>query len=80
LSFDLWARLSSLDIIQGLPKLKYEKDLVCHTCCHGKMVVAYHYLVTKVMTTQHDELLHMDIVGPARFCYFGGKVVCFGDC
>jgi hypothetical protein len=31
-------RLSSLDIIEGLPKLKFEKDLVCHPCHHGKMV------------------------------------------
>src|SRR6185312_1611933 len=32
LSFDLLSRLSSLGLIQGLPKLKFEKDLVddCH--------------------------------------------------
>ena len=42
LSFDLLARLSSLGLIRGLPKLKFEKDLVCHPCHHGKMVAASH--------------------------------------
>jgi hypothetical protein len=73
LSFDLLCRLSSLDLIQGLPKLKFEKDLVCHPCRHGKMIVASHSPVTKVMTSHPSELLHMDTVGLARVCSFGGK-------
>ena len=36
LSFYLLSRLSSLGLIRGLPKLKFEKDLVCHPCRHGK--------------------------------------------
>jgi hypothetical protein len=52
LSFDLLCLLSSLDLIQGLSKLKFEKDLICHPCRHGKMVVASHSPVTKVMTKQ----------------------------
>jgi hypothetical protein len=36
------------------------------------MVVASHSSVTKVITLQPDELLHMDIVSPAQVCYFGG--------
>jgi len=73
LSFDLLCRLSSLDLIQGLPKLKFEKDLVCHPCCHGKMIAASHSPVTKVLTSHPSELLHMDTVGLARVCSFGGK-------
>ena len=73
MSFDLLCHLSSLDLIQGLPKLKFEKDLVCHPCRHGKMIAASHSPVTKVMTSHPGELLHMDIVGPARVCSFGGK-------
>jgi hypothetical protein len=37
------------------------------------MIAAYHSLVTKVMTSHLGELLHMDTVGPARVCSFGGK-------
>jgi hypothetical protein len=55
LSFHHLCRLSSLGMIQGLPKLKFEKDLVCHPCRHDKMVVASHSSVTKVMTSQPGE-------------------------
>ena len=73
LSFDLLARLSSLDLIRGLPKLKMEKDLVCHPCRHGKMVAASHSPVNQIMTSYPGELLHMDTVGPARVRSEGGK-------
>ncbi|WVZ89528.1 LOW QUALITY PROTEIN: hypothetical protein U9M48_035914 [Paspalum notatum var. saurae] len=46
LSFDLLVRLSSMGLIRGLPKLRAEKDLVCHPCRHGKMVAASHIPVS----------------------------------
>ncbi|WVZ58298.1 hypothetical protein U9M48_008581 [Paspalum notatum var. saurae] len=73
LSFDLLDRLSSMGLIRGLAKLKAEKDLVCHPYCHGKMVAASHTLVSQVMTSYPGELLHMDIVGPARVVAVSGK-------
>ena len=73
LSFDLLARLSSLDLIRGLPKLKFEKDLFCHPCHHGKMVASSHPPVNQVMTKEPGELLHMDTVGPARVRSDGRK-------
>jgi hypothetical protein len=73
LSFDHLCRLSSLDLVQGLPKLKFEKELVFHPCRHGKMIAASHSPVTKVMTSRPSELLHMDTIGLARVCSFGGK-------
>ncbi|WVZ63670.1 hypothetical protein U9M48_013284 [Paspalum notatum var. saurae] len=73
LRFDLLAKLSSLDLIRGLPKLKSERDLVCHPCCHGKMVAASHTPVNQVMTARPGELLHMDTVGPSRVRSIGGK-------
>ncbi|WVZ51604.1 hypothetical protein U9M48_002733 [Paspalum notatum var. saurae] len=73
LSFDLLVRLSSMGLIRGLPKLRAEKDLVCHPCRHGKMVAASHIPVSQVMTSYPGELLHMDIVGPARVTSVSGK-------
>ena len=73
MSFDLLSRLSVLDLIRGLPKLKFEKDLVCAPCRHGKMVAASHPPVNQVMTEHPSKLLHMDTVGPARVCSVGGK-------
>jgi hypothetical protein len=33
LSFDLWSRLSKLNLVGGLPRLSFEKELVCG--CQG---------------------------------------------
>ena len=74
LSFDLLNRLSSFAIVRGLPKLVLEKDLVCHPFRHGKMVAISHPSVNQVMTAHPGELLHMDIVGPARVRSVGGKL------
>jgi hypothetical protein len=73
LSFDLVSCLSGLDLVQGLPKLKFEKDLVCASCRHGKMVSTPHPPLTDVMTERPTELLHMDLVAPARVRSVGGK-------
>jgi hypothetical protein len=50
LSFDLLSRLSGLGLVQGLLKLKYQKDLVSVPCRHGKMITASHPPLTFVMT------------------------------
>jgi hypothetical protein len=76
LSFDPLCCLSSLNLIQGLPKLKFKKDLVCHPCYHGKMIVASHSPVTKVMTSHPGELLHMDTVGQPGFALLEGSGMC----
>jgi hypothetical protein len=53
LSFNLLCRLSGLGQIRGLPLLKFESNLVCASCCHGKMNVASHSLINTMMTEQH---------------------------
>ncbi|WVZ80420.1 hypothetical protein U9M48_027893 [Paspalum notatum var. saurae] len=73
LSFDLLVRLSSMGLIRGLPKLRAEKDLVCHPYRHGKMVAASHIPVSQVMTSYPGEVLHMDTVGPAQVASVSGK-------
>ncbi|WVZ84787.1 hypothetical protein U9M48_031776 [Paspalum notatum var. saurae] len=78
-SADIWkwhrrlVGLSSMGLIRGLPKLRAEKDLVCHPCRHGKMVAASHIPVSQVMTSYPGELLHMDTVGPARVASVSAK-------
>jgi hypothetical protein len=73
LSFDLLTRLSGLGLVRGLTKLKYQKNLVCAPCRHGKMVSTSHLPLTYVMTESPCELFHMDLVGPTRVCLVGGK-------
>jgi transposase InsO family protein len=53
--------------------LKFESDLVCAPCRHGKMIAASHSLVNTVMTEHPGQLLHMDTVGPSRVRSIGGK-------
>jgi hypothetical protein len=47
--------------------LKFESDLVCAPCRHGKMIAAFHSPVNTVMTEHPGQLLHMDTVGLLGF-------------
>jgi hypothetical protein len=69
----LSSELSGLGLLQGLPLLKFESDLVCAPCCHGKMITAFHSPINTMMTEHPGQLLHMDTVGPSRFHSMGGK-------
>jgi transposase InsO family protein len=73
LSFDLLCRLSGLGLLRGLPLLKFESDLVCAPCHHGKMTASSHSLVNTMMTEHPGQLLHMDNVSPSRVRSMGGK-------
>jgi hypothetical protein len=73
LSFDLLSRLSKLNLVRGFPRLRLEKELVCAPCRHAKMVASSHPPLTDVTTERPCELLHMDLVGPARVRSAGGK-------
>jgi hypothetical protein len=53
--------------------LRLEKGLVCAPCRHANMVASSHPPLTDVMTERPCELLHMDLVGPARVRSAGGK-------
>jgi hypothetical protein len=53
--------------------LKFQSDLVCALCRHGKMIVASHSSVNTVMTEHPGQLLHMNTVGPSRVRSMGGK-------
>jgi transposase InsO family protein len=53
--------------------LKFESDLVCAPCRHGKMIAASHSSVNTMMTEHPGQLHHMDTVGPPRVCSMGGK-------
>jgi hypothetical protein len=73
MSFDLLCRLSGLSLLRELPLLKFESDLVCAPCRHGKMIAAFHSSVNTVMTEHPGQLLHMDTVGPSRVRSMGRK-------
>jgi hypothetical protein len=73
LRFDLLCRLSGLDLLRGLPLLKFQSHLVCAPCHHGKMIAAFHSPVNTMMTEHPRQLLHMDTVDPSWVHSIGGK-------
>jgi hypothetical protein len=73
LSFDLLCQLSGLGLLRGLYLLKFESDLVCAPCRHGKMIDASHSPVNTVVTEHPGQLLHMNTVGSSRVRSMGGK-------
>jgi hypothetical protein len=73
MSFDLLYPLSGLGLLQGLPLLKFESDLVCAPYRHGKMIAASHSPVNTVMTEHPRQLLHMDTIGHFGVRSMGGK-------
>jgi hypothetical protein len=52
LSFDLLCQLSVLGLLRGLPFLKFESNLVCSPCHHGKMIAASQSPINTMMTEQ----------------------------
>jgi hypothetical protein len=66
-------QLSGLGILRGLSLLKFESNLVCFPCHHGKMIVTSHSPINTMMTKQPGQLLHMDIARPSRVRSMGGR-------
>jgi transposase InsO family protein len=69
----LLCRLSGLGLLRGLLFLKFESNLFCAPCRHGKMIVASHSLVDTVMIEQPGQLLQINTVNPSRVRSMGGK-------
>jgi hypothetical protein len=53
--------------------LKFERNLVCAPCRHGKMIAVSHSSVNTVMTERPGQLVYMDTVDPSRVRSLGGK-------
>ncbi|GJZ04107.1 integrase, catalytic region, zinc finger, CCHC-type containing protein [Tanacetum coccineum] len=73
LNFGTINDLTKLDLVDGLPKFKYEKDHLCSACEQGKSKKSSH--PPKVVPSNHSklELLHMDLCGPMRVLSINGK-------
>ncbi|GJR06338.1 retrovirus-related pol polyprotein from transposon TNT 1-94 [Tanacetum coccineum] len=66
LNFGTINQLTSNDLVDGLPKFKYNKDYLCSACEQGKSKKAS--LPPKLVPSTESklELLHMDLCGPVR--------------
>ncbi|GJS80894.1 retrovirus-related pol polyprotein from transposon TNT 1-94 [Tanacetum coccineum] len=73
LNFGTINDLTKLDLVDGLPKFKYEKDHLCSACERGKSKKASHPPKLILSNYSKLELLHMDLCGPMRVASVNGK-------
>ncbi|MGV7959522.1 hypothetical protein PJP14_29925, partial [Mycobacterium kansasii] len=66
-------KLSSKNLVRGLPKIKKEEKVVCRECLKGKQIKVGHKKTTTIATTKPLDLLHMDLVGPTKVESHGKK-------
>ena len=66
-------KISKCDVVIGLPKFEKIEKCICGPCQMGKQVKSKHPSITKVQTSRPLELLHIDLMGPARVQSLGGK-------
>jgi len=59
-------RLNGKQLVEGLPKLKFEKDRECEACQKGKQTKVSFKPKNVVSTERPLEMLHMDLFGPSR--------------
>ncbi|GJS80727.1 retrovirus-related pol polyprotein from transposon TNT 1-94 [Tanacetum coccineum] len=73
LNFGTINQLTSKDLVDGLPKFKYDKDHLCLTCEQGKSKKATFPPKLVPSTESKLKLLHMDLCGPMMVESINGK-------
>nr|GEV00609.1 hypothetical protein [Tanacetum cinerariifolium] len=61
------------NLVQGLPKMKFEKDHLCFACEQGKIHQNHHKSKTAFASNNPLYLLHMDLCRPMRVQSINGK-------
>ncbi|GKA80501.1 integrase, catalytic region, zinc finger, CCHC-type containing protein, partial [Tanacetum coccineum] len=73
LNFGAINHLARHGLVQGLPKLKFEKDHLCSACAMGKSKKKPHKPKSEDTNQEKLYLLHMDLCGPMRVASVNGK-------
>nr|GEU41450.1 retrovirus-related Pol polyprotein from transposon TNT 1-94 [Tanacetum cinerariifolium] len=73
LNFDTINDLARNDLISGLPKFKYNKEHLYHSCEQGKSKRASHPPKPVPNSRQRLHHLHMGLCGPMRIASINGK-------
>ena len=76
-SMDLIQKLSSNELVRGLPKSKFNKDRICDACQFGKQVKSSFKSKNLVSTSRPLELIHLDLFGPNDIASIQGKFYVF---
>ncbi|GKA84749.1 retrovirus-related pol polyprotein from transposon TNT 1-94, partial [Tanacetum coccineum] len=73
LNFGAINHLTRHNLVQGLPKIKFEKDHLCSACAMGKSKKKPHKPKSEDTNQEKLYLLHMDLCGPMRVASVNGK-------
>nr|GEY48520.1 retrovirus-related Pol polyprotein from transposon TNT 1-94 [Tanacetum cinerariifolium] len=73
LNFATINKLVKNNLVQGLPKMKFEKDHLCSACEQGKIHRKHHKSKTVFASNKPLYLLHMDLCGLMRVESINGK-------
>nr|GEY75705.1 hypothetical protein [Tanacetum cinerariifolium] len=73
LNFTTINNLVKNNLVQGLPKMKFEKDHLCSACEQGKIHQKHHKSKMVFTLNKPLYLLHMDLCGPMRVQSINGK-------
>ncbi|GJR28442.1 retrovirus-related pol polyprotein from transposon TNT 1-94 [Tanacetum coccineum] len=73
LNFGAINHLARHGLVQGLPKLKFEKDHLCSACAIGKSKKKPHKPKSKDTNQEKLYLLYLDLCGPMRVASVNGK-------
>nr|GFB11699.1 hypothetical protein [Tanacetum cinerariifolium] len=73
LNFATINNLVKNNLVQGLPKKKFEKDHLCSACEQGKIHQKHHKSKTTFASNKPLYLLHMDLCRPIRVQSIDGK-------
>nr|GEY92366.1 putative ribonuclease H-like domain-containing protein [Tanacetum cinerariifolium] len=73
LNFGTINDLARKDLVQGLPRLKFEKDHLCSACQLGKSKKHTHKPKAKKTNLEVLNTLHMNLCGPMRVQIINGK-------
>nr|GFA27922.1 retrovirus-related Pol polyprotein from transposon TNT 1-94 [Tanacetum cinerariifolium] len=73
LNFATINNLVKNNLVQGLHKMKFEKDHLCFVCEQGKIHRKHHKSKTDFASNKPLYLLHMDLCGPMRVQSINGK-------
>nr|GFA14856.1 hypothetical protein [Tanacetum cinerariifolium] len=73
LNFATINNLVKNNLVQGLPKINFEKDHLCSACEQGKIHRKHHKSKTNFASNKPLYLLHMDLCGPMCVQSINGK-------
>ena len=73
-NFTQLEKLVKKDLVIGIPSFKFEHNTICEAYQKGKQTKTSFKSKKQVSTSRPLELLHMDLVGPARVKSLGGNL------